>query len=74
MADTIPAGKRGTAMGTFNALTGLAALPASAVGGWLWQAQGPAATFAFGSLMALIACILLLITWNHSPKKSGNKA
>ncbi len=66
VADIIPAGKRGTAMGTFNALTGLAALPASTVGGWLWQAQGPAATFAFGSLMALIACILLLVTWKRN--------
>lgn len=61
VADLIPEGKRGMAMGTFNALTGMAALPSSILAGYLWKVSGPAAAFGFGSLMAVIACILLII-------------
>lgn len=60
IADLVAPGQRGTAIGTFNALTGLAALPASLVGGFLWQAFGPAATFLYGSALAALATILLL--------------
>ncbi|MDD3363560.1 MAG: MFS transporter [Syntrophomonas sp.] len=61
IADLIPAGKRGMGMGTFNALVGLAALPASILAGYLWKIKGPVATFGFGSLMAFLACFLLII-------------
>lgn len=61
IADLVPQGKRGTAMGTFNAFTGIAALPASILAGFLWQAFGPLATFGASSSMALIAAILLFI-------------
>ena len=61
IADLTPAGKRGMGMGTFNALIGLAALPASVLAGFLWNIKGPIAAFGFGSLMAFIACLLLLI-------------
>ncbi|WML48155.1 MFS transporter [Neobacillus sp. PS3-34] len=40
VADIVPSGQRGTAMGTFNAVTGIAALPASILAGFLWQAYG----------------------------------
>lgn len=70
VADLIPAGKRGMAMGTFNALTGLAALPASIAAGYLWKVSGPAATFAFSSLMAFIACLLLIMTSLTSRKEA----
>ncbi|MGE5405750.1 MAG: MFS transporter, partial [Candidatus Saccharibacteria bacterium] len=61
IADMIPEGKRGMGMGTFNAFTGLAALPASIIAGFLWKLNGPLATFGFGSLMAFLSCVLLLI-------------
>ncbi|MGE5381601.1 MAG: MFS transporter [Methylocystaceae bacterium] len=61
IADLIPAGKRGMGMGTFNALVGIAALPSSILAGYLWKIQGPAATFGFGSLMAFLACLLLIL-------------
>ncbi|MCL5045303.1 MAG: MFS transporter [Actinobacteria bacterium] len=61
IADLVAPGHRGTAIGTFNALTGLAALPASIIGGFLWQAFGPAATFLYGSMLAAVATAMLLV-------------
>lgn len=61
IADLIPAGKRGMGLGTFNALTGIAALPASLLTGYLWKVSGPIAAFGFGSAMAFLACLLLLL-------------
>lgn len=61
IADIVPEGQRGTAMGTFNALTGLAALPASVVAGFLWQAFGASVAFGVSSIIALIAALLMII-------------
>lgn len=61
IADIIPAGNRGMGIGTFNALTGLAALPASILTGYLWKIKGPIGAFGFGSLMAFLACFLFVI-------------
>lgn len=60
VADLVPAGLRGTAMGTFNFSIGLAALPASVIGGFLWDRIGPSATFFYGAAMALLASLLLV--------------
>jgi MFS family permease len=59
VADLVPKGKRGTAMGTFNACTGLAALPASIIAGFLWESFGPFVTFSVSSLLALMAALLM---------------
>ncbi|MDP4163652.1 MAG: MFS transporter [Bacillota bacterium] len=61
VADLVPTGKRGTAMGTFNAITGIAALPASILTGFLWQSFGPLAAFGTSSAFALLSAILLFI-------------
>ncbi|MFD0826281.1 MFS transporter [Neobacillus sp. M.A.Huq-85] len=61
IADIVPEGQRGTAMGTFNAMTGLAALPASILAGFLWQAFGPIAAFGTSSVIAVIAALLMMI-------------
>jgi MFS family permease len=64
VADLVPAEKRGTAYGLYNAAVGLTALPASAIAGFLWQGAfgwsgfGPAAPFFFGAGMALLAGFL----------------
>ncbi len=50
---------RGTALGVFNALTGLAALPASLLAGVLWEQVSPAAPFWVGSATALLAALAL---------------
>ncbi|MCY9667406.1 MFS transporter [Paenibacillus alginolyticus] len=61
IADIVPEGQRGTAMGTFNALTGLAALPASVMAGFLWQAFGPAVAFGASGVIALVCALLLIL-------------
>ena len=61
VSDLIPKGQRGTAMGWFHGMIGFAALPANALGGWLWFSYGPAATFEFGALIAFAAALLLFL-------------
>lgn len=61
VADLVPQGQRGTAIGTFNAVTGLAALPASLFAGTLWQVFGPLVAFAGSSLLAVLAAALMLV-------------
>ena len=66
VADLVPAEKRGTAYGLFNAAIGLTAFPASFIAGILWQGAfgwngfGPGAPFYFGAVMALLACALMV--------------
>lgn len=71
VSDLIPRGKRGTAMGWFNGMVGLAALPANLIGGALWATFGPAATFNFGAVAAFAAALLLYI---FSPRFQLEKA
>ena len=52
---------RGTALGTYHTLTGLAALPASLAAGFLWEHVSPVATFVFGGTMALLAVAVFLV-------------
>jgi MFS family permease len=65
VADFVPAARRGTAYGVYNAAVGLTVLPASVIAGILWQGLGtwmgfgPAAPFLFGGLLALLASVLL---------------
>lgn len=57
-ADLSPAHLRGTAFGLYHTLTGLALFPASVVAGLLWQSLGPAAPFAYGAALALVAAFI----------------
>jgi MFS family permease len=72
VADMVPDDLRGTAYGTYNAVIGLLAFPASLIAGMLWQGVGswtgfgPAAPFLFGGSLALLAA-LLMVFW--LPKK-----
>ena len=50
---------RATALGTFHTVTGLAALPASTVAGFLWQVS-PRVAFLYGGIISSISVILLL--------------
>jgi len=52
--------ERGTALGTFHAAIGFAALPGGIVAGFLWDAIGPAATFVYGAAFALAAAAMLV--------------
>lgn len=72
VADLVPDNLRGTAYGTYNAVIGLLAFPASFIAGILWQGIGawngfgPAAPFLFGGVLALIAALLMAF-WMPKP-------
>jgi len=59
VADIVPAERRGTAYGVYHTAVGLAAFPASFIAGVLWRVLSPAAPFAFGAALALMATLLL---------------
>ncbi len=70
VADLVPENLRGTAYGTYNAVIGLLALPASFLAGLLWQKVSPATPFYFGGGLALLA-VVLMIFW--MPKTTVGK-
>ncbi|WP_322998168.1 MFS transporter [Castellaniella sp.] len=57
VADTTPAGMKGTAFGIFNLASGVCMLLASVLAGWLWQFWGPSATFLTGAAFAAVALL-----------------
>ena len=57
----IPAEFKATAFGVYASAVGLATLPASLIGGLLWERVSPAATFYFGSGMAALSTILFMV-------------
>ncbi|MEK7326186.1 MAG: MFS transporter, partial [Chloroflexota bacterium] len=65
IADLVAPEQRGTAYGLYNAIVGVAALPASFIAGLLWQGAGsfggfgPHAPFLFGAILALAASVML---------------
>lgn len=61
IADLVPADKRATAIGLYYTLIGLVTFLASFVAGLLWTHVGVWAPFLYGSLMALLSAILLII-------------
>ncbi|MGQ9745491.1 MAG: MFS transporter [Dissulfurimicrobium sp.] len=61
LATIIPPDFKATAFGVYNTVIGLAMLPASIIGGWLWDNVSSSATFYFGSVMAAISASLFLV-------------
>jgi len=67
VADLVPENLRGTAYGTYHAVIGILAFPASLIAGILWQGTGawsgfgPSAPFLFGGTLALIAALLMAL-------------
>jgi len=68
VSDLVPGELRGTAYGAYAAAIGLISLPASVIGGVLWEGiggwsgLGASAPFAFGAAMSAVAAVMLLIT------------
>lgn len=62
VADLVPAERRGTAFGWFNAAVGAAALPASLLLGAVWNGYGATAAFLTGAGIAGAACVLGVVT------------
>ncbi|MDA8157231.1 MAG: MFS transporter [Actinomycetota bacterium] len=61
IATILPPDFKATAFGVFNTVTGIAMLPASLFGGWLWDHVSPSATFYFGSITAILSALLFVI-------------
>ncbi|HEY3297348.1 MAG TPA: MFS transporter, partial [Armatimonadota bacterium] len=60
-ADLIGKNGRGTGLGAYQMLSGLALFPASVIAGYLWSRVSPAAAFYYGAATALSAAVLLAI-------------
>ncbi|MEK7638382.1 MAG: MFS transporter [Patescibacteria group bacterium] len=60
VSDLSPDEVRGTALGTFETLTGLAAIPAGLMAGWLWNINN-AYSFFYGAVVSSVAAVLLMI-------------
>lgn len=69
IADLVPEGRRGTAYGLYQGVTGLMLLPASLIAGWLWEALSPSAPFYFGAGLAFLAVVGILALIKE-PKRS----
>jgi len=80
-ADLSPAHLRGTALGMYHTITGVALLPASIIAGLLWGglpwaagvAEHPARPFLFGAVMAGVAALLLLIWFRGGTESPGDE-
>lgn len=57
----IPDKFRATGYGIYNTFVGLAVLPASIIGGYLWDKYGSHATFYYGSITAFISAVLFVL-------------
>ena len=60
LATIIPPDFKATAFGVYATAVGLATLPASLIGGLLWDRISPAATFYFGAATATLSAILFI--------------
>jgi MFS family permease len=59
--DTAGKAGRATAIGVYSTVVGVTQIAASYVGGVLWDAIGPSATFYFGAVLAGAAVVLLFM-------------
>jgi MFS family permease len=64
LAELAPKDQLATVFGAQQMVIGLASFFASLMGGWLWQIYGPATTFWFGSIGAILALGIMLPTAN----------
>lgn len=60
VVDLSPPDLKATALGAFHTATGLAALPAGAIAGILWDVISPETTFLYGFALSITAAALLL--------------
>ena len=61
---------RATALGTFHAAIGLAALPASLIAGFLWQSITPSAAFIYGSIVSMVSVVLFFVFGRYLREKN----
>lgn len=67
VADMAPREAVGTALGTYNTLTGILTFFSSLAAGLLWDAAGARTPFFFGAVTGLTAMLVLLIALRQNP-------
>jgi len=67
VADMAPSHARGTAFGIYNAALGVGTLAASLIFGALWTRVSPHAAFMAGAGLAVVASVLLFVTFRATP-------
>ena len=68
VADLAPAGGGGNAFGIYNAATGIGALAASLLFGYIWTHVSPQAAFSTGAGFAVAATALLYLMFSSEPR------
>jgi MFS family permease len=71
IADSAPEELRATSFGAFWFVTGVASLLASLGAGWLWDRQGPSATFLTGAAIAAVALAMLSLLEDRQASDNG---
>lgn len=66
VSDIVDKDKLGTGLGIYNSLVGITLLPASIIAGLLYDNVDNRAPFYFGSIMALVAAILMLFFYRNN--------
>lgn len=61
ISEISPSKVRGTMLGTYSAIIGIALLPASVIAGFLWDTISPSAPFIVGSILALVSSVCIKI-------------
>jgi MFS family permease len=62
VSDVSDRGARGRAFGWYHGVTGAAALPASLLTGWLWEARGSSVALATSASLALAATLAITVS------------
>lgn len=61
IAEIAPCGLKGTMLGLHSTLAGIALFPASIIAGLLWDSFGAYAPFLYGSILSLLAALILAL-------------
>ena len=75
LATLLPGARRSTGFAIYHTVIGIALLPASTFGGWLWDRFSPPATFLAGSALSLAAGAIFaaaLLRGNRAPKEGAS--
>jgi predicted MFS family arabinose efflux permease len=72
VAKLVPGDRKGLAYGWYNFAIGIAALPASALCGWLYKDFGPLQAFGTGGAFALAAAVVLFAGVRNPADEASN--
>ena len=68
VVDLVEPERRASLIGAFQMVTGIAALPAGLVIGYLWESFGPLMAFDFSMIMAFVAIVIMFFIHIRKPE------